>query len=147
MTPEEKTNLETVTRFIKLVEKQDTKGFLSLYHPEGTCWTSGNTMISGTFTLEQITPLADGLFELFPEGLKMTIHATTVQGNRVAMEAESNGRHKNGKYYNQHYHFLFVLKDGKILRYKEYFDTERVTDVMCDGQRPPHKDKIERSPE
>lgn len=147
MSPQEQANLDTVLKFIEAVGNEDTAGFLSMYHKDGTCWTSGNTMISGTFTLAQITPLADGLFDLFPDGLKYTIHGSTVQGDRVAMEVESNGRHKNGKWYNQHYHFLFVLKDGKILRYKEYFDTERVTDVMCDGNRPPHKDKVERSPE
>lgn len=146
MTPDEKTNLDLVTEFFKRVENQDIQGFLDMYHEDGTCWTSGNTMISGTFSLEQIRPLAGGLFELFPEGLKYTIHGSTVQGNRVALEAESNGRHKNGKWYNQHYHFLFIIKDGKILRYKEYFDTERVTDVMCDGKRPEHKDKIDRGP-
>ena len=35
------------------------------------------------------------------------------------------------------YHFLFRFKDGLIVELKEYMDTERVTDILCGGQRPP----------
>jgi ketosteroid isomerase-like protein len=27
------------------------------------------------------------------------------------------------------------LRDGKIVRFKEYLDTEHATDVLCGGQR------------
>ena len=39
--------------------------------------------------------------------------------------------------YSNDYHFLFEFCDGKLLKLKEYMDTERVTDVLCAGQRPP----------
>ena len=38
------------------------------------------------------------------------------EGDRVAVEAESHGELKNGKTYNNTYHFLFVFRDGKIRR-------------------------------
>lgn len=38
------------------------------------------------------------------------------------------------RYQNQ-YHFLFRFRDGELVTLKEYMDTERVTDVLCGGQR------------
>ena len=43
----------------------------------------------------------------------------------------------DGQTYSNEYHFLFILKEGKVLRLKEYMDTERATDILCGGQRPP----------
>lgn len=63
--------------------------------------------------------------------------AMKAEGERVAVEAESEGMHVSGKLYSNDYHFLFRFRDGKIIEYKEYMDTERVTDILCGGQRPP----------
>lgn len=57
------------------------------------------------------------------DSFAFTLHDLTA-GYRVAVTAESRGDHKSGKKYNNHYHFLFFIKDGKISRVKEYFDTE-----------------------
>jgi ketosteroid isomerase-like protein len=59
------------------------------------------------------------------------------EGDKVAVEATSEGKHISGRTYTNQYHFLFEFRDGKLLRLKEYMDTERVTDVLCGGQRPP----------
>jgi ketosteroid isomerase-like protein len=62
------------------------------------------------------------------------------EGNKVAVEASSEGEHVSGLTYSNDYHFLFEFNDGKLLRLKEYMDTEQVTDVLCGGQRPPFGD-------
>lgn len=46
-----------------------------------------------------------------------------MEGGRAAAEVESYGEHINGKTYNNHYHFLFVIRDGLIVSVKEYMDT------------------------
>ena len=55
----------------------------------------------------------------------------------MAVEAESRGEHASGVIYANQYHFLFEFRDGKVRLLKEYMDTERVTDILCGGQRPP----------
>ena len=60
----------------------------------------------------------------------------TAEDDRVAVEAESEGTHVSGVRYQNYYHFLFILKDSKVLLLKEYMDTEKVTDILCGGQRP-----------
>jgi ketosteroid isomerase-like protein len=60
----------------------------------------------------------------------------TAEGERVAVEARSQGQHVSGALYSNDYHFLFVFRDGKLAVLKEYMDTERVTDILCAGRRP-----------
>jgi ketosteroid isomerase-like protein len=62
------------------------------------------------------------------------------EGDKVAVEAVSEGQHVSGQTYSNEYHFLFEFREGKLLKLKEYMDTERVTDVLCGGQRPPCED-------
>ncbi len=58
------------------------------------------------------------------KGFRFTLHDVTAEENRVALTAESHGTHKSGREYNNHYHFLMFIKNDKIERVKEYFDTQ-----------------------
>ncbi len=129
-------NTALTRQFFRAMSDGDVDAVLGAYDPEGTCWTSGKTLISGTLDLAQISAGAGAIFEAFPEGLQFTIHALTAEGNRVAVEAESRGMHASGQLYNNRYHFLLEFRKRKLLRLKEYMDTEMVTDVLCGGQRP-----------
>ena len=92
---------------------------------------------SGRFSKAQIQGAAGQIYEVFPQGIQFTLDALTAEGERVAVEAHSQGRHVSGKLYTNEYHFLFEFRDGKLAVLKEYMDTERVTDILCGGQRPP----------
>ena len=85
---------------------------------------------------EEIRSFAAGVLDAFPEGLAFTVHTMTAEGDRVAVEATSAGRHVSGRDYRNQYHFLFTWKEGRIIELKEYMDTELVTDVLCGGARP-----------
>ena len=65
------------------------------------------------------------------EGFEFTIRGITAQDNRVAVEAESRAVHKpSGKTYNNFYHFLFEVADGRIKVMKEYCDTRHAAEVF-----------------
>ncbi|KXS19478.1 hypothetical protein M427DRAFT_451454 [Gonapodya prolifera JEL478] len=49
--------------------------------------------------------------------------AFTCDGGRVAVEAETIGRAKDGREYQQQHHILFVVKRGKIVSVRDYLDT------------------------
>jgi ketosteroid isomerase-like protein len=95
----------------------------------------GNTLISGRYTKAQINDAAGAIYQVFPQGIRFVIKAMTAEDDRVAVEAESEGMHVSGRLYGNQYHFLFRLRDGKVVELKEYMDTERVTDILCGGQR------------
>lgn len=129
-------NKALATRFIEYLNQGDIAGFVGMYDDEGFVWTAGGTLISGKFTKAQIAASAGAILDAFPQGIKFTIHGMVAEGNKVAVEAESEGLHASGKRYSNLYHFLFEFRNGKLLSLKEYMDTERVTDVLCGGQRP-----------
>ena len=129
-------NKQTVIDFFDQMSNGNVKGFVDLYHEGGAVWTSGNTLISGTQKKSAIQEFAGGIYDVFPEGLKFKINSMTAEDDRVAVEGESEGMHVSGVKYQNFYHFLFILKDSKVLLLKEYMDTEKVTDILCGGQRP-----------
>ncbi|WP_102143331.1 nuclear transport factor 2 family protein [Mycobacterium hubeiense] len=53
----------------------------------------------------------------------------TAEEDRVAIEAESFGSSGDVKFNNQ-YHFLVRVRDGKICQLKEYFDTLHVWEIV-----------------
>jgi ketosteroid isomerase-like protein len=130
-------NKELVSRFFEVLNAGDISGLVNIYADEGSCQTMGETLISGVMSREQIAQTAGGVFDVFPEGLKFKVLGMVAEGDKVAVEAMSEGEHISGQTYNNEYHFLFEFRDGKLLKLKEYMDTEHVTDVLCGGQRPP----------
>ena len=132
----EQENKKRAVAFFDALSCGDLPALLAMYDKDGTCWTSGRTLISGTLNLDQVRSGAGAILDAFPEGLHFTIHAMTAEGERVAVEAESRGDHISGRHYNNLYHFLLEFRNGKLLRLREYMDTELVTEVLCGGQRP-----------
>ena len=56
-----------------------------------------------------------GLSTLSTTGaITLTPKALTAEGDRVAAETESYAELSNGRVYNNHYHFVFELSDGRI---------------------------------
>lgn len=130
------TNKEFVTRFFKAMNDGDVETIVDSYADDGECHTKGNTLFSGVYNKEQITQFAGGIYEAFPQGINFEVLNMTAEDDRVAVEARSKGMHVSGQEYSNEYHFLFVLEGGKIKRFTEYMDTERMTDILCGGQRP-----------
>ena len=129
-------NKRIVSAFLDAMNRGDTEAILDAYAEDGHVWTMGNTLISGKYDKAQIKQFADGIYEAFPEGLSFSVTGMVAEGDKVAVEAESDGMHASGVPYQNSYHFLFTLRDGKVVQLKEYMDTQLATDVICGGQRP-----------
>lgn len=130
-------NVAVMRRFFDAMNTGDVATIIDSYADDGRCVTMGRTLISGSFDKSQIAMAAGRIYEAFPEGVRFVIHDITAQDDRVAIEAESFARHVSGQDYNNQYHFLARLRDGKIREFKEYCDTQHISDVICGGARPP----------
>lgn len=130
-------NKAIVTAFFEALNRGDVDAIVNTYAEDGSVQTMGETLISGTFPRDQIAISAGGIFDVFPNGLTFTVLGMVAEGDKVAVEAASKGEHISGQTYSNEYHFLFEFQGGKLLKLKEYMDTEQVTDVLCGSQRPP----------
>lgn len=135
MESEPQRNVAAVTAFIDAMNRGDVAAIVDAYAEDGVLTTMGHTLISGTFDKVTVAAAAGGIFEVFPQGIAFEVHRMTAQEDRVAVEASSRGMHISGREYRNHYHFLARLRDEKLVEWKEYCDTEAITEILCGGQR------------
>ncbi|WP_445673102.1 nuclear transport factor 2 family protein [Pseudomonas inefficax] len=55
--------------------------------------------------------------------MKFTIRGVTEEGHRVAVEVEGRAELNNERIYSNHYHFLFIIRDGLLRQVKEFTDS------------------------
>jgi ketosteroid isomerase-like protein len=89
-------------------------------------WVPGR----GTVTKAEFKGRAEGVRTMLDGPFTLTVKGVTAEGDRVAVEAESLGKLKNGKTYNNTYHFLFLFRDGKIYQAKEYNDSQHAAEIF-----------------
>jgi ketosteroid isomerase-like protein len=119
--------------FLDALSSGDPQRILASYTDDATVWTAGSLPFSGLHARDEVVGLCEGLLGAFPQGLEFTVKAMTAEGERVAIEAEGLGTHASGKVYHQRYHFLLVIREGKVAEMREYFDTELAREVLLAG--------------
>ena len=129
-------NKAVVRAFFEHLSRGDVEALLNLYAVDCTCWTAGSLPFSGVHERSEVPALVAGVTQVFPDGWQFTVKTLTAEEDRVAAEAECRGRHVSGRMYEQKYHFLFFVRDGKIQSFKEYFDTMHANDVLCSAPAP-----------
>lgn len=88
---------------------------------------------AGVYDKERIARLFYGMLGQLKNGLQMTLKGAIAEGDKVAVEAESYGELQNGRIYNNTYHFLMTIRDGKISEVREYLDTQHVFATWFQG--------------
>ncbi len=128
----EERNKKAVTDFMTVFSGGDVDAILGAMTDDATWWVAGNIPgISGTKDKAGFGEMLGGIAESTTTGaIRLTPLAYTAEGDRVAVETESYAELKNGRVYNNLYHFVFEVRDGKIASVKEYLDTEHTTAVF-----------------
>jgi len=127
--PEE--NKTLVRRFMAAFSAGDVKTVGEIMHPDGTWWVAGAFPLSGTYTREEFLKLLGQVTVALKGPIKLTPKAFTAESNRVAVETDSLAHTNSGRTYANQYHFLFEIRDNKILRIKEYLDTMHANAILC----------------
>ena len=126
-------NKKLVLSFFEKFSAGKAEAFLAQMADTATWWVAGQPdsfPLAGTKTKAQFAELFKGIGATFPKGLRVTPRALTAEGERVAVEAESYGETASGKIYNNHYHFLIEVREGKIQAVKEYTDMLHAKEVL-----------------
>ena len=79
---------------------------------------------------EGLRNLAKIIKAMMPGGLGLKIETIICEGNRCAIQAESNTVAANGKKYNNRYHFDIRFHGDKIAEVREYNDTNHAREVF-----------------
>lgn len=122
-------NKNLARQFIGRLTANDIVGALDLLADDATWWIAGKTdqmPAAGQYSKERIARLLRNMASQLPNGLKMTVKNLIAEDDKIALEAESYGELQNGRVYNQQYHFLLTVRDGRIKAIKEYLDTQHV---------------------
>jgi hypothetical protein len=105
----------------------DVAGVLDMMTDDAT-WRlpgkPGQMPAMGVRRKEQIARVFHGMLEQLKSGLRMTVQHLIAEGDTVAVEVVSHGELKNGRVYDQEYHFAITFRDGKIAAVREYLDTQ-----------------------
>ena len=126
----EEANKKIARELMEVLTKADGEALNRLYAEDFTLWTAGTLPFSGRKTRAEAIANAPLVLGMFPSGLEFEIVGMTAEGERVAIEAISRGTHSSGKPYANQYHFLMRVRDGKIVEFKEYMDTEHAREVF-----------------
>ena len=128
----EEGNKELARRMIAALSDADVDFIKKNYAEDFRIWTAGTLPFSGSGDKASAIAGMPAVLDLFPDGLRFSIIALTAEGDRVAIEATSEGTTAGGRCYQQQYHFLMRVHDGKIVEWKEYMDTEHARKVLVD---------------
>ena len=124
-----KENKEIAIKFFEALSSGSAT-YLDFYNEDSIIWTAGDNDIGGTRTKKEIVDFAEGILAAFPTGIIFYITGITAENERVAVEVSGEAVHASGKPYNNKYHFLLTIKDGKILELKEYMDTQLAAKIL-----------------
>ena len=92
-----------------------------------TWWGAGRRI---EVDVNELISMVANIQHIFSEPMKFQVHHMIAEGDYVAAEIENYASLKNGKTYNNKYHFKFMIRDGRIARVLEYHDTHHAFEIF-----------------
>lgn len=127
-------NKDVVRQFLARFGRGDADGLIDSLTDDATWWIGGKPQDlpqAGIKTKDGISAVLRGVGAKIPGGIDMRILGMIGEGDKVAAEVEAHGEIVNGRTYNNEYHFLFTVRDGRISAVKEYHDTLHLKSIFA----------------
>lgn len=128
-----KENKNVVLGFVEALSSGNIEGIKAALADDATWWIPGSLPIAGTYKgkkaiLEDFFGQGQGLFE--PNSLAIQVRNAIGEGDCVAVEWIARGKSAKGRTYENYYHLMFEVKEGKIAAVREYVDTLYAKEVL-----------------
>lgn len=126
-------NKQAVRDYLAHFRNADVAGLTNAMSEEATWWILGKPHLfsgAGTKTKADMERIWGGLFGHMKDGLEMTVIGMVAEGDKVAAEIRSQADLIDGRVYENQYHMLFTLRQGRIVEVKEYADTLLIADMF-----------------
>jgi ketosteroid isomerase-like protein len=125
------TNKTVVRKFINALCTGDMETLGTLISQDIVVITTGTSVVSGRRNYQDVLNIGSAFGRISKAGLTSEILNLTAEDDRVACEWEGRCTLLSGKEYNNQYHFLMFIRDGKIHKMKEYMDTKLADAVLA----------------
>jgi ketosteroid isomerase-like protein len=122
-------NKQIAREFFARFSENDIAGALDMMTDDVTYWIAGKPGLApsaGVKTKADMEDIFSRMNVRLKTGLRMTVKGVIAEDDKVALQVESYGELKNGRVYNNEYHTLITIRDGKIGAVAEYLDTHHV---------------------
>jgi len=131
MSPNVERNKANAVAFIEAIGRQDP-GLLSMYAEEGRFFQIGRKLpTAGWHTMSSLQKITPAILHQFPNGMQFSLGLILANDDWVVIESESRAVLRDGTPYNNQYMFVFKFDDdGKILEFKEYWDTLHARETL-----------------
>ncbi|MBY0334514.1 MAG: nuclear transport factor 2 family protein [Acetobacteraceae bacterium] len=119
-------NKQVVRAFCAHFKDARIGDLLDAMSDDATWWILGKPHLfsgAGTKSRAEMERIWGHLFRHMKDGLDMSVIGMVAEGDKVAAEIRSHADLKDGRVYENQYHMLFTLRQGKIIEVKEYADT------------------------
>ncbi len=106
--------------------------FVACFSDDLDFWFPGTTPISGRRQgLPAFKEYLGQVASYLSEMIVLELTNVVVTGEWVFTEASGHGVTKKGLDYDNTYCLVWQVRDGKVIRFTEYCDTELVSNVLC----------------
>jgi ketosteroid isomerase-like protein len=116
----------------------DAEGFLGSFADDLDFEMPGSTPVSGhTRNLEEFIALVSNVGSLVSEPITLRVTFFLAAGEWVVTRADGHGVTNDGKDYDNRYCLLWRVRDGRIIEFVEFNDTQLIMDVLCTAENVP----------
>jgi ketosteroid isomerase-like protein len=126
-------NKQAVLEFCAHFKNAAIADILNTMSGDATWWILGKPHLfsaAGTKSKADMERIWGSLFGHVRNGLEMSVIGMVAEGDKVAAEIRSHADLTDGRVYENQYHMLFTLRQGKIVEVKEYADTLLIADMF-----------------
>ena len=126
-------NKNVVLGFVEALSSGNIEAAKAALADDATWWIPGSLPVSGTHRgkkaiFEDFLGKAQAFFQ--PNSVSIQVRNTIGEGDCVAVEWVARGKSAKGRNYENYYHLMFELRNGKIHAIREYVDTLYAKEVL-----------------
>jgi len=126
-------NKQTVREYLAHFKNAAVTDLLDAMSEDATWWILGKPHLfpgAGNKSKADMERIWGSLFGRMKDGLEMAVIGIVAEGDKVAAEIRSHADLTDGRVYENQYHMLFTVRQGKIVEVKEYADTLLIANMF-----------------
>ena len=116
-------NKALVARFLNALSQMRLEEAAQMIHEDCMFYMPTVSIKPNNYTGEGMLEFVANLKHIIPDGIRFEVVEMTAEQDRVATIVDGFSTTIDGQPYNNHYHFLHSIKNGKIFRQTEFFDS------------------------